>query len=209
MSSGSREPSISAWIDEIKQGDERATAEVWNRYYTQLVGFAAKKLRAARNRAADAEDVAASAFASFVQRAAEGRFPSLRDRDDLWRLLVTIAERKAINQIRDENRQKRGGGQVRGDSAMMAKKSASGQGGFDRIAGPEPTPEMAVQMAEVVGTLLGQLDDELQEIALRKLEGYTNAEIASNSGCAIATVERRLRLIRKKWENSSTTDSSD
>lgn len=32
------------------------------------------------------------------------------------------------------------------------------------------------------------------------MEGYTNEEIAAQRNCALSTVERRLRLIRKRWE---------
>jgi DNA-directed RNA polymerase specialized sigma24 family protein len=38
--------------------------------------------------------------------------------------------------------------------------------------------------------------EELRAIALARLEGHTNAEIAARQGCTLATVERRLRLIR-------------
>jgi DNA-directed RNA polymerase specialized sigma24 family protein len=34
---------------------------------------------------------------------------------------------------------------------------------------------------------------------LWKLEGYTNQEIAGKLGCALRTVERTLRLIRRIW----------
>jgi DNA-directed RNA polymerase specialized sigma24 family protein len=48
--------------------------------------------------------------------------------------------------------------------------------------------------------LLGQLgDDELRAIAVWKMEGLTNQGIATRLGCALPTVERRLRLIRKTW----------
>ena len=51
------------------------------------------------------------------------------------------------------------------------------------------------------GSVTGLLDrlgsDELRSIAVWKLEGYTNAEIAARLGCAAVSVERRLRLIRK------------
>ena len=68
------------------------------------------------------------------------------------------------------------------------------------MAGPEPTPEFAVEMVEAVDRLFKQLDDdELRQIALHKLEGYTNEEIASKIGCVPSTVKRRLRLIRKTW----------
>ena len=33
-----------------------------------------------------------------------------------------------------------------------------------------------------------------------KLEGHTSAEIARLVGCSLATVERRLALIRKLWK---------
>ena len=52
---------------------------------------------------------------------------------------------------------------------------------------------------EAVEGLLGQLDDELRSIALWKLEGYTNEEIATRIGRVVPTVERRLRMIRSLW----------
>jgi len=68
-------------------------------------------------------------------------------------------------------------------------------------AGPEPTPEFAAEMVEAVDRLFKQLDDdELREIALHKLEGYTNEEIANKIGCVLSTIKRRLRLIRKTWQ---------
>ena len=56
-------------------------------------------------------------------------------------------------------------------------------------------------IADRLQWLLRQLDDEqLREIALLKLEGCTNPEIARQLRCALSTVERRLRLIRLRLE---------
>jgi DNA-directed RNA polymerase specialized sigma24 family protein len=56
-------------------------------------------------------------------------------------------------------------------------------------------------MAEECGRLLARLGDpELQALAVAKMEGYTNDEIAAGRDCSVRTVERRLRLIRRKWE---------
>ena len=69
--------------------------------------------------------------------------------------------------------------------------------------GHEPTPEFAAQVAEEYQRLISQLGDEQQRaIAVWKMEGHTNEEIAARLGIALATVERRLRLIRKTWEGS-------
>jgi DNA-directed RNA polymerase specialized sigma24 family protein len=55
-------------------------------------------------------------------------------------------------------------------------------------------------VAEECRRLLGRLDDDLRALALLKMEGYTNEEIASRLGRSRATVERKLRLIRRAWE---------
>jgi DNA-directed RNA polymerase specialized sigma24 family protein len=73
-------------------------------------------------------------------------------------------------------------------------------GGFDQVAGREPTPDFAAQCAEEYGRLLGLLgDDELRRIAVLKMEGYTDEEVAAQLGCVPRTVRRRLQLIRKRW----------
>ncbi len=57
-------------------------------------------------------------------------------------------------------------------------------------------------MAESCRRLLDVLGDEqLRRIAVWKMEGYTNREIADRLGCVIETVERRLRLIRSLWQH--------
>src|SRR5437762_499594 len=58
----------------------------------------------------------------------------------------------------------------------------------------------AAQMADECRRLLDELGDpELRSVALWKLEGYTNAEVAAKLGCVVGTVERKLRAIRTIW----------
>jgi DNA-binding CsgD family transcriptional regulator len=45
----------------------------------------------------------------------------------------------------------------------------------------------------------------LRSVAVWKLEGYTNKEVAAKLGRAPATVERKLRLIRATWEKEVTS----
>jgi DNA-directed RNA polymerase specialized sigma24 family protein len=121
------QPSISQWIIGAKEGRSQAIDALWGRYFDRLVRLARRQLAAQPRRAADEEDLALSAFASFCRAAEEGRFPDLSDRDDLWRLLVTIA--------------------------------------------------------------------------VAKIEGFTNKEIADRLDCSVSTVERSLRLIRRIWQH--------
>ena len=196
------EGSVTRWIHQLQAGDRAAAQELWNRYFQRLVGLARCKLQGAQRRAADEEDVVLSAFESFFRGAEQGRFPRLDDRDNLWRLLVVITERKAWNLVQHERRQKRGGGEVHRESGLADGEDSLAEAGLNEFASREPTPEMAAQVADECRRLLQLLGDAtLRSVAVWKMEGYTNAEIAGKLGCVPVTVERKLQLIRRVWAN--------
>ncbi len=187
--------SITRWIDLLKVGDALAAQKLWERYFQRLVWLARQKLQGNRPRAADEEDVALSAFDSFCRGAETGRFPELMDRDGLWRLLVVLTNRKAAHLVRDEGRQKRGG---------KAAPAMADEQELQQILSREPTPEFAAEVAEQCRRLLARLGDpELESVALWRMEGYRNDEIADKLGCTPRTVERKLRIIRGLWEKES------
>src|SRR5947209_5575012 len=128
------EGSVSRWLQQLQEGDAAAVQPLWEGYFPPLVEMARKKLRDAPRRGTE-EDVALSAFDSFCRNAVDGRFPQLADRDDLWRLLVLLTARKAARFLRDERRQKRGGGTV-----LHALAPEEGLG-LNEILSREPTPE--------------------------------------------------------------------
>ena len=194
--------SITHWIGQLKEGDEAAAQqELWDRYFRRLTALARKLLRGTPQRAEDEEDVVLAALDSFFRGARGGRFPRLHDRMDLWPLLVKITARKAVNQIQKQRAQKRGGGNVRGES-VFTDWAGDDTAGIEQIVGTEPTPDFAAQVAEQCEHLLTSLEDEsLRAIARLKLEGYTNPEISEKIGVVERTVERRLRRIRREWSD--------
>src|SRR5262249_27309041 len=143
-------------------------------------------------------------FASFVRGAEAGRFPALADRTDLWNLLVVITARKVAALKARQQRVRRGGGKVRGDSAFLGPVGSDQEDrqGIENVIGAAPTPDFAAQVAEEYQLLLAGLEDAtLRSVAVWKLEGYTNEEIAGKLNCSVATVERKLRRIRNAWES--------
>ena len=189
---------VSQWILHLAEGDAEAAQKIWNDYFGKLVRHARKKLEGLPMRDADEEDVAISAMHSFYQGMVNHKFDYVHNRDDLWKLLVTITARKATARRRSYFAQKRGGGQVRGESIFEVPEDE--QGGIARILGKEPTPEFAVSVAENCRQMLDQLQDEtLRQVALWTLEGYRTEEIAEKLGCVRRTVERKLERIREIW----------
>jgi DNA-directed RNA polymerase specialized sigma24 family protein len=190
--------SVTALVERLKGGDHEAARRLWERYYPRLVALARKKLQGASRRVADEEDAALSAFDSFCRRAERGQFPHLTDRDGLWALLVVLTARKAADQVKYDQRDKRGGGQVRPDSELRAGRVEDGPAVLDGLAGDDPTPEEAALLAEEVDALLARLTDPaVRQVAVCKLEGHTNTEIAALQGCSVPTVERRLAIVRR------------
>ena len=195
--------SVSLWIDQLKAGDRQATENLWERYFRRLMGLARKRLEDRPRLGADAEDIALSAFDSFFRGAEAGKFPQLQDRDDLWHLLVTITARKAQHLIRDQSREKRGGGAVLGESAFFSSDGTRDSPvGIEQVFSRAPSPEFASQLSEQFERLFDQLaDPDLRTIATLKMEGYTIDEISLQVGRAPATIERKLKVIRTLWEN--------
>ena len=192
---GDSEGSVTAWIGDLKTGGNGAAQPLWERYFEQLVNLARKRLRGVSHPEGDAEDAALGAFDSFCRGVKEGRFPRLDDRNDLWRILVVLTQRKVADQVRHEMAQRRGGGIVQSETSL--EKDG---GGLDQLPGLEPTPEFAAMVAEEYQDRLESLTSEtLRRIAVWKLEGYTADEVAARLGCTRRAVQRKLALIRREW----------
>lgn len=201
--SAAREASdVTGIIQRVRTGDEAAAQELWNRYSEQIVEVARRSLKDSSRRVQDEEDVAVIAFKSLLAGMTAGRFPELDHRDQLWRLLVVITTRKAAAVIEKDHRQKRGGGDVRGDSAVMYRENeGSVLGGFDQLESEKVPPDIVTVMADQTQQLLASLPDETaQRIAALKIEGFTHQEIADKLEINTRTVERRLKQIRELWQ---------
>jgi DNA-directed RNA polymerase specialized sigma24 family protein len=194
---------VGVWIEGLRHGDPGAAQQVWERYFARLVGLAQRRMAGMPRRAVDEEDVALSALNSFIAGARAAKFPQLEDESDLWRLLVTITARKAGAQRRHHFAARRSGGKVRGESAFENVANVKGSEGIGAAVGKEPTPQFAAQVAEQCQILFNKLDDPLlRDIALWKMEGSSNDEIAEKIGCNVRTVERKLNLIRSCWSTA-------
>ncbi|MEL7500432.1 MAG: ECF-type sigma factor [Planctomycetota bacterium] len=202
---------ITVWLNRLNEQPNKSMEIIWQHYFAKLVGHAKKKLRALPRRHVDEEDVASDAMNSLFQGVQAGRFPDLNDRSDLWKLLLTITARKAGKEIRSNMTQKRGSGMTRGESVFYNPAGDEKLGGLDANAiATDPTPDFAVDVVTNCESLLGNLkDDVLRQIAMMKLEGFSNDEIANELDCATRSVERKLNRIRGIWSDESTTESVD
>jgi DNA-directed RNA polymerase specialized sigma24 family protein len=193
---------VTDWLRQLQVGEVQAVQKLWQRYFPRMVNLARRQLRSVPRRVADEEDVALNAFDSFCRAVAAGRYPDLQDRHGLWQMLLALTINKAINLVSHAGRDKRAWQRTVLFSELKVGDSGSGMRGLAALLlSGEPDPAFTAQVADRLQWLLGHLGDEpLRRLALLKLEGYTNPEIARQLGCALSTVERRLRLIRRRLE---------
>lgn len=173
---------------------------IYDQYFDSLVRIAEARMSIGQRRTADGEDIALSALGSFLRRYGKESRLRLEDGESLWPIIATIARRKALNHVRKHRQLKRGEGNVRGDSVFAGHQDEGG--GFHLVAGSGSSPDVVAESNEMVQTLLASLPEDQAQIAEQKLAGCTNAEIAKQLDCSVATIERRLKMIRSQWERT-------
>jgi DNA-directed RNA polymerase specialized sigma24 family protein len=179
--------SVTAWIGRLLAGDGDALAPLIGRYFGPLAAVAERRIPAGGH--AGGDDLANSAFVNFWKGAARGRFPNLSGRDELWRLLLHILNQKVTEHHRYTTRDIRLASGVRVDANL------------DEFASDDPDPLLLTAVDEEFRRVLDVLgEDDLRDIALCKLQGYENGEIAERLRRAPRTVGYKLKLIRVIWQ---------
>jgi RNA polymerase sigma factor (sigma-70 family) len=174
----------------IRDGDTAAAATFWERFVPRLLGVARRTLAQHPCLNGLADDVVQSVFGSFFRRMQARQF-TFDGRDDVWNLLAVMTVRKARKTIRREIAVKRGGGQV--VNTPHASEPASS---FEPVDPSQLGPEFDLIAEE----MLNGLSEEHRTVAVLRLMGHTNAEIAQHLDWTIRKVERKLQLIRLTWE---------
>jgi RNA polymerase sigma factor (sigma-70 family) len=178
--------SITRLMRAVQDGSSSAVRPLLAAYFDRLVQLASTRLRNMPGLGGYDEDLALRSFHSVYERLRDPDRPlDLAGRDDLWRLLAVRTISRAIDLIRRHKP-----GEVPGDEDVTG------------LLAREPTPEEAAEVADECRRLLDSLQEpELRQIALWKVEGYTNEEIALRLDCVPRTIERKVSRIRLLWRH--------
>jgi RNA polymerase sigma factor (sigma-70 family) len=176
---------------------ERAALLIWRRYFRDLLELARNHLNQRIRTREDEEDVLQSMYQNFCLRQQRGEF-DLSGRDALWSLLVRITLRKARNTAKKHGRDRRD--VAREQTIAGGDELESSQWALEQMDAAGPSPAEAAVLNEALERRLEALaDPDLRQIALLRLEGYTNREIAELFDRTERSIERWLERIRSKW----------
>lgn len=175
--------------------DDQSAELIWNRYFERLLRFATSQMQGMSKATRDEEDITLSVLKSVCLSLRDGRSP-INDDEGLWPLLVVICKRKIANQYAYQNRAKR--------QSSKSKSIDAESGLIEELHSKEIQPEMLAEFNERLEHLFSILEKEpLKKIALAKVQGFTNEEIAVDMKCSLSTVERKLRTIRGIWSHEN------
>lgn len=188
--------SVTMLLHGLSEVDELRTKEFWDLFFPRLVAVANRTLA----NHADAEDIAQETLVKFWSKAqTKGELPEDLNRFEIWGFLSTMTNRQAIDFLRKNSRQKRGGGKVRSESALAVDWDSNGCH-LDGVMGELSFHEFDLILEE----LLEALDDEFKTLLICRMMGYTNAEMAEMLCCSERHVRRQMVALRNQLQGSET-----
>lgn len=198
MSEDSSEPgSVSRAIDNVRRQQNDAASLLWARFADQITGYARRRIHWKHRRIYDAEDLVSTAFGEVLVRLWNGELDKVRNRNDLWRMLMLVVKRRNINMQDQINRRQPD------DSLTILTESAMSSSGLMNVAEPAGaamTPAAFAELNHDFARLIENLPDEdCKTIALMRVGDYSIDEIAAVLEMSPRTVNRKLADIRSRW----------
>jgi len=184
---------------DCRERDEAARV-IWDRFSARLQTLARRHLDNRIRRREDEQDILQSTYASFCAGQLQGKTPPA-SRDELWKLLVRITMCKIVNTAHRHHAGRRDVRRERNDTRDHDPDgSLFPRWMLDHVDRAQPSHEERVIVLDELHRLLEDLPEELRQIVLWKLEGFTNAEISAMIGRTVRCVELKMQLIRKKLQ---------
>ena len=174
---------------------DEAARQLWLRFSGRLAGVVRRRLDARILRRAGEDDVLQSLFASYFA-AAPGPHGPPRNRAELWGLLVRFTMCKVANTADYHRAQRRDVFRERPLGPPADAGTTAPPGPADPRDERGLGPEDAAIAREEFHRVLSALPEDLRCVFNRRLEGCTNAEIASEIGRSERMVELKLQAIR-------------
>jgi len=176
-------------IARAREGDQDAWRILFDECYPKIVRVVRRRLSRPMRKHYDSTDIANEVMKSLAARFGDFDFASVTD---LRKFVLHAAEQKVVDEYRREHAQKR--------DIDRDRPLASGDGSFAwEPADGSPTPSQVAVVTEVRQQLLETQSGPGRAVLEMKLQGYSNHEVASETGWHLRKVERFLKALRDSW----------
>jgi DNA-directed RNA polymerase specialized sigma24 family protein len=177
--------SITGWLQSVRDGSDDAAKNIWDRWFERLCNRVSR--HSGRLRIHDNEDIASDAFVDFFTALRDGKFSSLRNRSQIWKLLATIAVRKSRDTWRFECAKRRGGG-----LQIHSLNDADGESS-SMMSQRRPVTN------DLIEELIGSIDDpRLVKVIRLKIDGMDNVDLAHEMGCSVRSIQYMVKELENR-----------
>jgi RNA polymerase sigma factor (sigma-70 family) len=174
---------------------DEAFQRLYERFHRRVLGLVRRILSESIRRRVDEEDVAQSAFDGFV-RGQERATSPLANREDVWRVLATIARRRAINLQRYHGQARRDLSREEFVCSGSSADSSNLDGRLEDARARASPPDTNLIANETIAWLIEALGHTAGAVAVLRAEGYTVAEIAAELHLSKRSIDLKLQIIR-------------
>jgi RNA polymerase sigma factor (sigma-70 family) len=173
-------------LEEAQNGNQAAWETLFKECYPKIRRVVRRKLNRSMRSLYDSTDFASDVMGNLVANLDRLKFPSV---DSLLAFLARVAEQKVIDEHRRQHTLKR-------DVARDQSISASDEDeGTIQLPSDEPTASQVAQAHEVEERLLARPDETERTIIELKQQGYSNSDIAEQTGWDVRKVQRFLKKL--------------
>lgn len=182
----------------VTAGDPEAERKLFQRFFEIVVRLVDQKLGPLPRRIADEEDVALNVMQDALSGLRNQRFRDLHDREDFWQIIWDLIHKRTTDLKRELFRQKQ---DIRREtSALVVSTGSDSSVHAGEIVPSDEFDDPEFIIHETRDLLIATLDDaELREIARRRCDGQTCAEIAHELQKTVSRVEFLWKVVRAKW----------
>jgi RNA polymerase sigma factor (sigma-70 family) len=170
-------------LRDAQQGDESAWKAVFEECYPKVRRVVRRRLDRSMRALYDSTDFANDAMEDLAANFKQLEFPSV---NSLIAFLANVAEKKVIDEYRRQHTLKR---DVTRERPMFA---TGPDGGAVQLPSDSPTASQFAQANEVYDRLLERKDETERTIITLRQQGYSNSDIAEQTGWNIRRVQRFL-----------------
>jgi len=188
--------SVTRWIEQMRGGDSIVVHALAERYFKKLGDAARRRLHKINQNLHDEEDVANFVLEAVFRNIAQGRYPDLQDRDDLWFLMLAITQRRISSILKRDRRQKAQPSSLTSLTELLEIY----EGELSDLAVDSDPEQIAIEIGDCWQELMRILpNDEFRKIARLKLDFYSNRQISSMLKLTSKYIDRKVVEIQRLW----------
>lgn len=182
----------STLLARARAGDQAAWEELFHMFYPKVVRVVRRKLDRPLRTLYDSTDFASDVMKSLAANLDRLEFPSIHA---LMAFLAQAAEQKVIDEYRRRHTLKR---DITRERALGSVEEDANN---VELASGGPTASEIVQASEIRDHLLARQDEEARRVIELKHQGYSNGEIAEQTGWNIRKVQRFFKDLQDRMHD--------